>query len=475
MPFVAFAARTSLLASLIGVPNALAAQPLVYEFNSPLYDEAENRVTVVEHADFGVAVHNPPNRPALRELDGAPPQLVGQGPAYATADELDGITLKGQRLSRWYFRIPDSDGLEIGKRYSETVDPADPREESFERHWWIENLEVAWRDGDNDGQVAGLAGDHVVVEVRYDHYRQDAGDDSPEQERVESRRDFWFADRYPFSPLQFLPHRIVNDSRFVFFGSPGAARVNDHIYRELLPRLREAGMLVRTNLESGAEPVTIALQNIEAGRQVDISRYREWPRIPESREDNAVGALMMKEMLGGAPSDEPGSELTLPVGPDGSSFPATASFKVTDRGDAAIAASFGGQDGVDGMVLLLRAHHGLPGAGEHVTAPIVEQSALRAMSAAELRAYAEGFNVFAVLEDSEDNITTFTSTGEGAVHITASQQGRIAGEFDIEVEAVELYGNGRTKIGRIRGHFDADRPLKGRLMSPVSQILRMKR
>ena len=58
--------------------------------------------------------------------------------------------------------------------------------------------------------------------------------------------------------------------------------------------------------------------------------------------------------------------------------------------------------------------------------------------------------------------------------MTASEQQRITGEFDIEVEAVELYGAGAAETRRIRGQFDATRPLEGRMMSPVSQILRMK-
>ncbi|MBS3745284.1 MAG: hypothetical protein KGY48_13095, partial [Wenzhouxiangellaceae bacterium] len=72
------------------------------------------------------------------------------------------------------------------------------------------------------------------------------------------------------------------------------------------------------------------------------------------------------------------------------------------------------------------------------------------------------------------NITTYTSLGQGTVEVTASEQQRIAGVFDIEVEAVELYGDGGAETRRVRGQFDADRPLEGRMMSPVSQILRMK-
>lgn len=468
------ATQVAILACLAVLSTSLAAAPLLYEVNSPLYDGSPHKVTVYQQDDLAVGVHHPADRPALREQDDAPPQLVGQGPAYAAADELDGRLLKGQRLSRWYFRIPEPMALEPGKRYTATIDPPDPREEAFERQWWIDNLDVSWRGGDDDRTIAGLSADHVVVEIAYDYHWHDAGEDSPEHERVTSRRDFWFADAHAFSPLQFLPHRIVNDSRFVRSSSRGASTVNNHVYKHLLPRLREAGMLVRTRMDFGNDPATIALQGIEPGRDVDITRYREWPRIPESREDGAVGALMMKEAVGGAPANDPASELHMPIGSDQQTFPAATSFQVTDRGDLAIAALFDGEGGADGLLLLLRAHHGKPVPGDYASGPILDREAMQAMSTDELLAYAEDFQTYAVFEDPEGNITTFTGTGDGMVRVTASEDQRIVGQFDIEVEAVELYGDGTVQTRRIRGEFEAARPLEGRMISPVSQMLRMK-
>lgn len=475
MPSIIRAARVAVVVCLLILSTSLAAAPLLYEFNSPLYDGTPHKVTVYQHEDFAVGVHNPADRSALSEVENAPPQLVGQGPAFAAADALAGRLLKGQRLTRWYFRIPEREELEIGERYSEVVEPPGPREEPFQRRWWIDNLDVAWRDGDDDRQVAGQPADHVIVEITYDYYWLDAGEDSPERETVESRRDFWFAGAHPFSPLQLLPHRIVNDSRFVHFGSRGAPRVNDHVYQQLLPRLREAGMLVRTRIDRPTDPAVIALQRIEQDREIDIDRYRDWPRVPESREDGVVGALMMSEMVGDVRSEDPAtSELRLPTGPAPRTLPAAASFQVTDRGDLAIALSFEAEDGADGLLLLLRAHHGKPAPGDYASGPILGREAMQAMSTEELLAYAEAFQAYGVFEDSEGNITTYTSLGQGTVEVTASQQQRIAGQFDIEVEAVELYGDGAAETRRIRGQFDADRPLEGRMMSPVSQILRMK-
>lgn len=457
---------------LLALSTSLAAAPLLYEINSPLYDGTPHKVTIYQQEDFAVGVHNRDDRPALSEAENALPQLVGQGPAFATADALAGRLLKGQRLTRWYFRIPERHELEVGKRYSEIIEPPDPRRDPFQRQWWVDNLEVAWRDGDDDREVAGLPADHVVVETTYDYYWQDAGEDSPEHERVESRRDFWFAGAQAFSPLQLLPHRIVNDSRFVYFGSRGASWVNDHAYQQLLPRLREAGMLVRTRIDLATDSEVIALQSIEQGREIDIDRYRDWPRIPESREDGAVGALMMSEMVSRARSKDPASELRLPTGPDPQTFPAAASFQVTDRGDLAIALSFEAEDGADGLLLLLRAHHGKPTPGDYTSGPNLDREVMQSMSTDGLLAYAEEFQAYGVFEDSEGNITTYTSAGEGTVNVTVSEQQRIAGLFDIEVEAVELYGDGGVETRRIRGQFDADRPLEGRMMSPVSQILR---
>ncbi|MFN2335233.1 MAG: hypothetical protein ABR550_12515 [Wenzhouxiangellaceae bacterium] len=473
MLFIIRNARVAVIACLTILSTPLVAEPLLYEIDSPLYGDAPHKVTIYQQDDFAVGVHNPADRPALREAENGPPRLVGQGPAFAAAAALPGRLLKGQRLSRWYFRIPEPGALEIGKRYSETIDPPDPRKEPFQRQWWIDNLDVVWREGDDDRQVAGLAADHVIVQITYDYYWQDAGEESPEHDRVESRRDFWFTGAHRFSPLQLLPHRNLNDSRFVYFGRRGASRVNQHVYQKLLPRLREAGMLVRTKVDVGTDQDVIALQSLEQNREIDIERYRDWPRIPESREDGSVGALMMSEMVGGARSNDPASELQLPTGTDYRTLPATASFQVTDRGDSAVALSFETESGGDGLLLLLRAHHGRPAPGDYASGPILDRHAMQAMSTEALLAYAEDFQAYGVFEDSEGNVTTYTSAGEGTVSVTASEQKRITGEFDIEAEAVELYGAGAAETRRIRGQFDASRPLEGRMMSPVSQILRM--
>ncbi|MFO7764776.1 MAG: hypothetical protein R6V61_13715, partial [Wenzhouxiangellaceae bacterium] len=163
MPSIIRAARVAVFVCLLILSTSLPAAPLLYEFNSPLYDGTPHKITVYQHEDFAVGVHNPADRPALSEVENAPPQLVGQGPAFAAADALAGRLLKGQRLTRWYFRIPEREELEIGERYSEVVEPPGPREEPFQRRWWIDNLDVAWRDGDDDRQVAGQPADHVIV------------------------------------------------------------------------------------------------------------------------------------------------------------------------------------------------------------------------------------------------------------------------------------------------------------------------
>ena len=208
---------------------------------------------------------------------------------------------------------------------------------------------------------------------------------------MESRRDFWFAGAHRFSPLQLLPHRNLNDNRFVYFGHRGASRVNPHVYQKLLPRLREAGMLVRTRVDVYTDPDVIALQSIERGREIDNERYRDWPRIPESREVGAVGALMMSEMVGGARSNDPASELQLPTGTDHRTLPATASFQVTDRGDSAVALSFETESGGDGLLLLLRAHHGRPAPGDYASGPILDRQAMQDMSTEALLAMPRTF------------------------------------------------------------------------------------
>jgi hypothetical protein len=467
-------ARAAGVALLIFCSTSLASTPLFYEINSPLYDGTPHKVTIYQQDDFAVGVHNPADQSALGKGKNARPGLVGEGPPFAALPGLDGRLLKGQRLNRWYFRIPELEELEVGRRYTETIDPADPRESPYQRQWWIENFEIRWRDGDNDRVIAGFDTHHVVVETSYDYYWEDGNDAEPQHERTESRRDFWFTGAHPFSPLQLLPHRHLNDSRFVFFGRKGASRANEHAYRQLLPRLRDAGMLVGTRIEFADRTETIELQRIETDRDVDVDRYRSWPRIPESREDGAVGALMMREMIRDATDANPASELRLVTEKDSQALPATASFQVTQRGDLAIALTFEADDGASGMLLLLRAHHGRPEPGDYATASIIDRGEMGAMTIEELQAYALDFQAFGVLEDAEGKLTTYTSLGEGGIKLTRSEEQGLAGRFDIQVRAVELYGSGDSEPRRLSGKFDATRPLEGRMVSPVTQMLRIK-
>ncbi|MBS3743341.1 MAG: hypothetical protein KGY48_03205, partial [Wenzhouxiangellaceae bacterium] len=89
------ATRVAGVICLLILSTSLAAAPLLYEFNSPLYDGTPHKVTVYQQEDFAVGVHNPADRPALNEVEDGPPQLVGQGPAFAAADALAGRLLKG--------------------------------------------------------------------------------------------------------------------------------------------------------------------------------------------------------------------------------------------------------------------------------------------------------------------------------------------------------------------------------------------
>ena len=80
MLFIIRNTRAVVIACLTILSTSLAAAPLLYEIDSPLYSDAPHKVTIYQQDDFAVGVHNPADRPALRGVENGPPQLLGQGP-----------------------------------------------------------------------------------------------------------------------------------------------------------------------------------------------------------------------------------------------------------------------------------------------------------------------------------------------------------------------------------------------------------
>ncbi|MEQ8515266.1 MAG: hypothetical protein RIC38_06655 [Chromatocurvus sp.] len=447
--------------------------PVLYHFNSPLYDSGEWTVSVYQTGDFSVAVHTPADVSAVVQGEGKAAMLQSQGPAYAAGERTGHMLAKGQRLNRHYFRIEERQPLETGKRYSEMVDPAGPRGSPYQREWWIEDLSLNWERGDGDREINGLSTKHYVLTLSYDYHRVDHDDGERFDRNVESRREFWFADALPFSPLQMLPLRIINDYRYVCFCSPGGRRVNDFVDARLEDRLRSAGMLVRTRFEEGDETVTIEASGMRSEPALQLGRYRQWPVIPASRETPAVAALMLHEVLADAPAEGAGQaevRLGSAQGDAALDLSGTSWFRVNPQGDFAVANIVATDDGAKGMLLLMRPYYGRPDPGSYSTRAQPEQEELEALDLESLKEQASHFQVVGLLE-RDDELIIYASTGEGDISITGSDGEHIEGEFSLGMDAIDTFGNGSIEQVVVEGQFGANEGLRARMRSRLGRLI----
>lgn len=465
-----FSLILTLGAPLVGAaPESL---PILYEINAPFYYQEPYTVTVHQTVDLSVGVANPADRSPFRDTEGDSKTLVYAGVPYAAGPRTGGRLAKGQRLNRWYFRINEPQPLEEGTHYSRMYDPADPRDVPYEREWWVENLAVDWQRGDEDAEVAGLAARHYTLAVSYDYRRIDHDDGERTEEHVESRRDFWFSERFPFSPLQMLPLQIGNDQRFVCFCSQAGERVNQAVYARLEDKLRAAGMLLRTRLESSDGPATVEVSRVQTVPDLDVTSYAHWPAIPESQDRVAAGALVLAEMLSQAPAGKGSAAIRFDTGEATPlALQADSSyFRVNDIGDLAIASMFNDGEGVEGMLMLMRPHHGAPKVGRYDTGAQASTDKLKVMSTETLKAQAQRYQAVAVIEQG-DSLTIYSSTDTGSVTIDDVTDGSIAGSFDLTMEAVDTFGDGSVQQRQVSGEFEAAIGLKARMRSPTSRLL----
>lgn len=467
--------RLSLILLTIAAPLASAAPeslPILYAINAPFYYQEPHTITVHQTAGLSVGVANPADQSAFRETESGGKTMAYTGVPYASGPRTGGQLAKGQRLNRWYFRINEPQPLEEGRHYSQLIDPPGPRDESYKREWWIENLSVDWVRGEEDGKVAGLETRHYTLTVSYDYRRIDHDDGERTEERVESRRDFWFAERFPFSPLQMLPLQIGNDQRFVCFCSKGGERVNQAVYVRLKDKLHSAGMLVRSRLETNDGPVTVEVSEPKAAPDMDMTHYAGWPAIPESQDRVAAGALVLAEMLSQAPAGKGSAAIrfdtsrSVPLALKADS----SHFRVNEIGDLAIASVFNDGEGAEGMLMLMRPHHGSPGPGRFDTAAQASTETLQAMSTEALKAQAQSYQALAVIEQG-DSLTVYASTDTGSVTIDDVSDESVAGSFALTMNAIDTFGDGSVQQREVSGEFEAVTGLKARMRSPTSRLL----
>lgn len=450
------------LAGLAGLAEAASPElPVSYRINSPLVVSDESWVvSVYQKGDLAAARQHRADQPGLAEQAAAGEVDWGRAYTYIAGEATGGRLAKHQSLGMDIWQVAERAALEPGVLYRQ--------ESRGDLRWSVENLELSFEPGGEAARVAGLRARHYVLEVSYDFRRVEDGEGGEKRERVRSRRDFWFAPALPFSPVQLLPLHI-HGSTFVNFAP---ARVQRTILARLENRMRELGMLVRTRLELGGEQYDLEVSRLESAPCLALAGLRSMPVIPKSKVAAVQGPLFLAEMLQGSLPGGGEARLSFARGEGQPPLEVSgaAGYALMDSGDLVIASVFGGGGGPEGMLLLLRPHHGLAQAGRHPAARRKPREQLRRLSAAELKEYAKGFQAFALLRDAE-GLTAYTGALEGRVNIEAGGEKRLQGSCELTMESLTVVGEGPSGAQKVAASFQAPPGLEVRLQSPASRLL----
>ena len=325
------------------------------------------------------------------------------------------------------------------------------------RQWQAGELEIDFRRGDKDASIAGLDAKHYVATLSFDH-DFDVGDETPGQ-RFQFRRDFWFAPALPYSRLQTRhlgQHQFLDasDERL----KAAAGRLNDAVLARLEPRMREAGMLVKSRIERGDETIVTAIQNLRSAPTLDTQPVAETPVLRSwDQYMSLLEPLFGQRQLSANPPSGGESKLMLPATPGHEAEQASgkAGFQVAEAGDLALALTFESASGDDGYLLLVRPYHGRPDTGTYDVVGKRYGDELKQLSENELKAHAENFQVVGLIRGEQRLTAIVGETAAGQVEITASDDERLTGRMDLDMEALAVDADGQSVGIQIGAEFEA--------------------
>lgn len=328
--------------------------------------------------------------------------------------------------------------------------------------WRAENLEVDFSRGEQDQKIAGVETEHYVATIAFDYttaYHE-------ETNRFELRRDMWFA---PSLPYTRLAHRqpFIDASHDTLSWTRG--RLEDGIIARLEPRMRKAGLLLKTSFERDGETIVATARNLRSAPALDTRPVAKTPLL----ESRAQYMALLEPLFGNRFLDENGpvdgeSSVKLPAvaGHDALRASGKAGFQVHENGDLGLALTFEADNGDSGYLMLVRPHHGLPRTGEYPVTDKRDDSALEKLSAAELKSHAENFQIVGLIE-GEDRITAFLGeNADGRITINESSDQRLAGEISLDLEALAAAADGQVATTQITGCFEAV-PTPGLMTNPT--------
>jgi hypothetical protein len=444
------------------ITSAAPELPITYTINSPLVPADEPYdVRVYQSEDMTVARQGRADREDFYRKATTGKADWSMPGTWIVGDKTGGRMAKMQNLGRTVYVTRELASLEEGKTYRHDTHD--------EIEWQISDLDIAFERGAQDKLVAGLAAKHFVVSVAYTYQQIDHSDGDKKTENVAVERHLWFAEALPFSPVQLLPLQLTNNT----FADFAPERIHEGIYARLEDQLSAHGMLVRTQLTLSGMTQTLEVANLESVQSLDLTTLTGFPIVPEAQSGEVIGALFLSRMLQGNLPEGGDVQLTL-NGPDSGKKEKGAgesAFTVSDDGDLGVAATFTLDKRDEGLMLIMRPWHGLPGEGKHSVVERRSSDQVRAMSKSELKDYAKHMQVFALI-DGEDRLIALSSAKSGHINLSRATAESLKGKFKLRMRSVNVGEDGSVGEQSMKGSFEAVSGLDVRLHNAVTRRLK---
>ena len=321
---------------------------------------------------------------------------------------------------------------EEGKRYRGLFDPGYGGA-PYQQDVWIEGVNIEWASGGIERKLGETPLEHVRVDVGLSICSRKVGATAtPDCERVERERHFWFDRKRPFSRAQLLPLELPVQNRggqlfgFGLFGAGGRQSdllaIDELIYRRLASRFEASGMVVfsKTALDEPDTSAVLAITDTSAESR--LAHYLQLAKIPEWRYlDLYRNAVFLMDTHSYASEGLRAQRAELPTTwPDaGRRAVLRAEWGNGRSGSTLIIASYESASGSDGLILLSLAAVEASLDDQYDTRSPIPPLPVSAAPASDLQHYAAGFSVYAVHE---------VSTSWQPVLLLAERGGRVVVE-----------------------------------------------
>ena len=134
---------------------------------------------------------------------------------------------------------------------------------------------------------------------------------------------------------------------------------------------------------------------------------------------------------------------------------ARRAFRSPKQAISRLALTFESASGDSGYLMLVRPYHGLPATGVYDIVGKRDKDTLQQLSTDELKAYAEGFQIVGLIEGADRLTAIVGQTAAGQVEISASDEQRLAGRMELDLEALAVDADGQSVDIQTEAEFEA--------------------